>query len=121
MMPYVSSPFITLCILPFVATLLITAAIGFSVGTLPTIGLDLRQRACIVWVTALVLGMPEFPPPQGNALPVILMAGLILGSLPDQFYQSSTAEPSYGIPSWILPLRSVLLPGTAVNLISGAF
>ena len=86
-MSYVSSPFITLCILPFVATLLITAAIRFFGGhsTNDRLG-SASAGVCIVWVTALVLGMPEFPPPRGgNALPVILMAGLILGSLLDQF------------------------------------
>ena len=40
----------------------------------------------IVWVTVLVLGMPGFPPPLGSAaLPMILLAGLVLGSLLDQF------------------------------------
>ena len=118
MMPYVSSPFITLCILPFVATLLITAAIRFFGG-------HPNDRSASAGVHRLgdsfVLGMPEFPPGGGNALPVILMAGLILGSLLDQFLPVFHGRANYGIPSWILPLRSVLLPGTAVNLISGAF
>ena len=87
MTTYISDPFIAFCILPLVATIIIAAAIRFCGGH-PTDNRLISASAgvCIVWVTVLVLGMPEFPsPPGGHALPVILLVGLVLGSLLDQF------------------------------------
>ncbi len=87
MTTYISGSFIALCILPFVATVIIAAAIRFCGGGLTNDRLvSASAGVCIVWVTVLVLGMPGFPPPRGgDALPVILLVGLVLGSLLDQF------------------------------------
>ena len=88
MTTYISDPFIAFCILPLVATIIIAAAIRFCGGGGLTDNRLISASAgvCIVWVTVLVLGMPEFPsPPGGHALPVILLVGLVLGSLLDQF------------------------------------
>ena len=87
MTTYISDPFIAFCILPLVATIIIAAAIRFCGGGLTDNRLiSASAGVCIVWVTVLVLGMPEFPsPPGGHALPVILLVGLVLGSLLDQF------------------------------------
>ncbi|MDG2033364.1 MAG: hypothetical protein P8J29_05460 [Rhodospirillales bacterium] len=87
MTAYISGPLITFCLLPLVATVLIAAAIRFFGGR-PTNDRLVSASAGvgIVWVTVLVLGMPGFPPPLGSAaLPMILLAGLVVGSLLDQF------------------------------------
>ena len=87
MTTYISGSLIAFCILPLVATLIIAAAIRFCGGRLNDDRLvSASAGVCIVWVTVLVLGMPVFPPlPGGRALPVILLVGLVLGSLLDQF------------------------------------
>ena len=87
MTTYISGSLIAFCILPLVATLIIAAAIRFCGGRLNDDRLvSASAGVCIVWVTVLVLGMPGFPPlPGKHALPMILLFGLVLGSLLDQF------------------------------------
>lgn len=87
MTEYISIPFITLFLLPLVATVLIAAAIRFFGGRSTKDRLvSASAGVSIVWVTVLMLGMPRFPPPSGgDALPFILLFGLVLGSLLDQF------------------------------------
>ncbi len=87
MTAYILGPLITFCLLPLVATVLMATAIRFFGGRLTNDRLVSASAGVgIVWVTVLVLGMPGFPtPPSGEALPVILLAGLVLGSLMDQF------------------------------------
>ena len=87
MTAYISGSFITLCLLPFIATVLIGAAIRFFCRHITNDRLvSAAAGVSIVWVTALVVGMPKFPPTSGETtLPIILLTGLLLGSLLDQF------------------------------------
>ena len=89
-----SGTLFTIFLLPLVATAAVAAAIRYF-DWQRTDGRLVSAAGGIgtVWISAHIIGMPGFPPPQGGiSLTTILLIGLILGSLLDQFLPTSRSR-----------------------------
>ncbi len=94
MTTFITAPLITLCILPLVATMILAGAIRFFGGRNSDDRLVSASAGVgILWVAVLVVGIPGFPPAKGeDPLALVLLAGLLLGSLVDQFIPTSQGQ-----------------------------